>query len=182
MPEVILKFEWEQFKLIFVTIKAVYFRICGNLKSAENNCVRKSKIRKSPQISGPQIANPQISTFAEDSKVLKIRKLADLRFVELICGPPTFYIFTIIFGFLSLTIKMLIFSLYYLRFIFIFHVFLTKSVGFKYFFIRSFYTNLVFCLPTIINIRLSNLGIFKIREYSIIRDWSERDSMYKSLV
>jgi hypothetical protein len=35
----------------------------------------------------PQIANPQSATFVEGPKV---RKFADLRIAELICGPPTF--------------------------------------------------------------------------------------------
>ncbi len=39
------------------------------------------KIRKFLKCASPQIANPQIATFA--------KKIADLRFAELICGPPT---------------------------------------------------------------------------------------------
>jgi hypothetical protein len=35
---------------------------------------------------GPQITNPQIATFSEGPLI----KFADLRFAELICGPPNF--------------------------------------------------------------------------------------------
>jgi hypothetical protein len=40
---------------------------------------------------GSQIANPQIDTFAEVTQILKkARKFSDLRFGQLISGPPTF--------------------------------------------------------------------------------------------
>ncbi len=41
---------------------------------------------------GPQIANSQIATFAEGKQIEKnlVRNIADLRFAELIWGPPTF--------------------------------------------------------------------------------------------
>jgi hypothetical protein len=47
----------------------MYFRICGSLKSAKKNWVRKQQIRKSQKIYGPQIANPQIATFAEGPQI-----------------------------------------------------------------------------------------------------------------
>ncbi len=63
-------------------------RTCGSFKSANH------KKRLSPQI-----ANPQSATFGEIYKNFKSANLricdlrylfADLRLVELICGPPTF--------------------------------------------------------------------------------------------
>jgi hypothetical protein len=45
------------------------------------------------QIYGPQIAKPEIATFAEGPQIffkIEVRKVADFRFAELICGPPTF--------------------------------------------------------------------------------------------
>ncbi len=84
-------------------------------------------------------------------KKIKSANFSDLRIAELICGPPIFYIYTIYFRIFinnyKIIIKMLFFFLNYLRFIFIFHVFLTKSVGFKYFF-HQIVLYLVFCLPT----------------------------------
>jgi hypothetical protein len=49
--------------------------------------------RKSQKTYGPQIANPQNAAFAEGPQISKkiiVRKFADLRFAELICGPPSF--------------------------------------------------------------------------------------------
>jgi hypothetical protein len=56
------------FKLIFVGRKIMHLLICGSLKSAKSNWVRKSQIRKSQKTHRPQIANPQIATFAEGSQ------------------------------------------------------------------------------------------------------------------
>ncbi len=127
-------------------------RICGNLKSAENNGVRKSKIRKSPKKLWS--ANRKFLICGRSTR-LKKPQICDLW--NLFADRPPFIFIQLIFLFLSLSIRMLFFFLYYLRFIFIFHVFLTKSVGFKYFFIRSFNTKLVFCLP---------IRIGSIREFS----------------
>ena len=61
--------------------------ICGSFKSTNHNKL------------SPQIANPQSATFGEIYKNFKSANLricdlrylfADLRLVELICGPPTF--------------------------------------------------------------------------------------------
>ncbi len=64
----------------FVGRKSKYLRTYGNVNSA---------YRKK----GPHIAIPQSATFAEGPQtwqIISIRKFADLRFAELICGPPTF--------------------------------------------------------------------------------------------
>ncbi len=63
--------------------------------------VCKSQIRKFVIIN-PQIANPKIDTFAEGPQIKKlVYKFADLRFAELICGPPTFAFFFIFWQILT---------------------------------------------------------------------------------
>jgi hypothetical protein len=87
-----VKFDWEQFKLIFVRKKIPFLPIFGSLKSAKKLGLQIAN----PQIAkiyGPQIINPQIATFAEGPQIFKkiqVRIFADLRFAEHICGPPTF--------------------------------------------------------------------------------------------
>jgi hypothetical protein len=70
----------------------MYLGICESFKSAKNNWVRKSQIRKLQNIHSPRMVNPQTATFAERPQIGKnfVRKFADLRFVELICGLPTY--------------------------------------------------------------------------------------------
>ncbi len=64
-PKVVLKFECDNFKLIFVRTKIMYLRIYGSFKHAKRTGSANRKIHKSQKIYSLQIANPQIATFAE---------------------------------------------------------------------------------------------------------------------
>jgi hypothetical protein len=84
----IYKFDLEHFKSIFVKE-----RICGFAKVLSPQKlgphIAKSAYRK--QILDLQIANPQIAALAEGLQVYhtsKVRKFADLQYVEIIHGPP----------------------------------------------------------------------------------------------
>jgi hypothetical protein len=93
-PKVVLKFEREHFKLIFIGQKIIYLRISGPQK---NNWVRKSQnpqIEKSLKRKKYMVRKSQSGKMPHLRKVCKakkiVRKFAELRFAEHICGPPTF--------------------------------------------------------------------------------------------
>jgi hypothetical protein len=62
--------------------------ICRMLISCKNSVSAKRKSANPPKMYGPKIANCHICGKSENLKEVSVRKMADLQFAELICGPP----------------------------------------------------------------------------------------------
>ncbi len=81
-PKVVLKFEWEHFRLKFIRRKIFYLRICGSIKSAKNNCVRQLQKYMVSKLQIRKSTNCHIC--GSSANLMKI-KSTDLR-IFAICG------------------------------------------------------------------------------------------------